>query len=75
MSVKNKILHDFIIIAVHESAVNSWLLLLPLKQLDHVASKDALENRGREVNIVALDIVKEVLQGGIVLKQKYGRCH
>ena len=51
----------------HESAVNSWLFLLPLKQSDHVASEDTLENRGREVNIVAVDIVKEVLQGGIVL--------
>ena len=55
---------------VHESAVNSWLFFSPLKQLDHVASEDTLENRCQEVNIVAVDIVKEVLQGSIVLQQK-----
>jgi hypothetical protein len=62
-----KILHDFIIITVHESAINGWLFLLPLEQSDHVASKDTLKNRGREVDIVDVDIVKEVLQGGVVL--------
>jgi hypothetical protein len=34
-----------------------------------VASEDALENRSREVNIGAVDIVKEMLQGGVVLKR------
>jgi hypothetical protein len=36
-----------------------------------VGSEDTLENRRREINIVATDIVKEVLEGGVVLKQKY----
>ena len=53
---------------MHESAVYSWLFTLPLEQSDHVALEDALKNRSREVNIGATDIVKEVLQGGIVLK-------
>ena len=55
---------------VHELVVNSWLFFLPLEQSDHVASEDTLKNRCREVNIVAIDIVKEVLQGSIVLQQK-----
>ena len=53
---------------VHELVVYSWLFTLPLEQSDHVASEDALENRSREVNIGAADIVKEVLQDSVVLK-------
>jgi hypothetical protein len=52
---------------MHESAVNSWLFLLPLEQSDHMASEDTLENNCRKVNVVTVDVVKEVLQGRIVL--------
>ena len=34
-----------------------------------MTTEDALENSGREVDIVAIDIVEEVLEGGVVLEQ------
>lgn len=66
---QKKNLHDFIVIAVHESAVHSWLFTLPLKQSDHVASEGALKGGSGEVNIGAVNIVKEVLEGGVDLKR------
>ena len=54
---------------VHESAVHSWLFSLPLEQSDHVALEGALKGGSGEVDIGAVDIVKELLEGGVDLKQ------
>ena len=70
MSQKKEISHDFFIMTVHESTINSWLFFSPLEQSDHVPLEDALEDRCGEVNIVAVDIVKEVLQSSIDLQQR-----